>query len=222
MDLEKMKTAWKKESEDHFQDEKIEPEEIQSLMKSKSQTTFAKIKRSMKFKSGTAGTIGAGTLIIAALYLSGVIDEPLVYFEPFLSAMETGVILLLMGLLLVVVSAANLLSYKRVNQFERSSKPLKQMIRESVVILRNIMSLSIYSDAIFVPIFAGFIAYKWLFESAGLIWDIRLLYLALIVSATAILSHTIASRLMHQKHGGNLERLQGYLKELESANGEAA
>jgi len=220
MELEVMKKNWQKKSENHFQKNNIELEEARSLMKSKSRMTFAKMKRSMKFKTGTAGTIGMGALILAALYLSGVIDEPL-SVAPFLNAMETGIILLLMGLIVCIASVTNLLSYKRVKQFERSSKSLKQMLRESVDILRNVITLGIYSDAVFVPIFAGFIAYKWLFESSGLIWDIRLLYLALIVSVTAILSHGIASRLMYQKHGGNLKRLQGYLKELESLNGKS-
>ncbi|NBC66171.1 MAG: hypothetical protein GVY07_11035 [Bacteroidetes bacterium] len=216
MELETMKTIWKKESEQHFQNNKIEQQKIQSLMNSKSQMTFAMIKRSLQFKSRTAGIIGTGALILAAFYFFGVIEEPL-FVAPFLGVTETGVILFLMGLILCVTALANLLSYNRVKQFEQSSKSLKQMLSESVIILRNIIYLGIYSDAIFVPVLSVFIAYKWLFD-AGLVWDIRLLYLVLIVSGAAILSYTIASRFMYQKHGGNLERLQGYLKELESGN----
>lgn len=214
MELETMKSIWIKENEDHFQKNKIEKEKIISLMKSKSQMTFAKIKRSTQLKSGTAGIIGTGTLILAVLFISGVIDEPL-SVAPFLSVMETAVILFLMGLIVSVTAVVNLLSYNRIKQFERSSKPLKEMLSESVIIMRNIISLGIYSDAIFVPVFAGFIAYKWLFNN-GLVWDIRLFYLVLIVSAAAMLSYTIASRLMHQKHGGHLERLRGYLNQLDS------
>jgi len=217
MELETMKTIWKKESEEHFQNNQIEQEKIQSLMNSKSQMTFAKIKRSMQFKSGTAGIIGTGALILAAFYFFGVIEEPL-SVAPFLSVTETGVILFLMGLIVCVTAVANLLSYNRVKQFEQSSKPLKKMLSESVTILRNIISLGIYSDAIFVPVFSGFIAYKWLFND-GLVSDIRLFYLVLIVSGAAVLSYFIASRFMYQKHGGNLERLRGNLKELDSGNG---
>lgn len=219
MDLETMKTIWKKENEHQFAQQKVNPKTITNLMKQKSNTTFASMKRSMKFKTITSSLIGTGTIILAGSHLFSLVEESFFPME-LLTITEAGTLFAIMGLVLITVAIANASGYKRISRFEQSSKPIKQMLEEGISILRRIISLDVYSDAIFVPIISGFAAYVWLFQREAFVFDIRVVYLLLIVGGTAALSHIIASRLSQIKHGGNLRRIQGYLNELELQNGE--
>jgi hypothetical protein len=221
MELEQMKTIWKTESESHFSNQQIDKQTIGSVMKQQSHNTLAIIKRKMKFKVLKAGAFGLFAIILGFLFLFGVLDEPLSVAE-FLTVNETGYILMLMGIVLGVVAVVNHLSYKRIHQFEKSSEPLKQTLNQTVDILLKVMSIGIYSDVIFVPLIAGFASYIWLFQRNGLALDSRLFYLALLTGGIAVLSYMIASRLMQKKHGDNLQRLKGYILELETFNEETA
>lgn len=219
MELETLKKLWQEGDGPPFNTQTREKNHLESLMKNKSQSTFAKLKRSMRLKSATAGFLGIFALSVSVMQLLSIFNEPMVDFS-FLSASEMGMIMALMGMVLLTVAAFNFTGYRRIARFERSARSLKAMLEESAGVLRRVMAIGVYSDAIFVPLIAGFVAYTWLFQRQGFVWDIRLAYLVLIVSGTALFSYFTANRLMRSKHGTHLSKILDYLKELNTSNGE--
>jgi len=214
MELETMKTFWKKESEDHFQNEKLEPEEIQSLMKSKSNTTLAQIKSTMRVKMWVAGISMIVALLLSAGQLLHWFSNPL-FFSEILTLTEAGVIFLLMGGVIAAVMAGNIWNYLSINRFEQTSHNLRIRLLKTAEILKQVMRLGVYSDVVFIPLISGFIGYRWLYGSELFAFDIRFSYLVLLVVASSYGSYLIAGRLMKRKYGRELEQLKSYIRELD-------
>ncbi|MDZ7771755.1 MAG: hypothetical protein U5K31_03300 [Balneolaceae bacterium] len=218
MELETLKTIWQEAGKSPYHGHTMDKDHIQSLMKKKSQTTFANIKRSMRLKAVAAGVIGTFVLAVSVVQLLAITEEPILDFS-FLSAFEMGLVAAVMSMVVLTVAAVNFIGYRRITRFECSTRPLKAMLEESVVLLRRIMMIGVYSDAIFTPAIAGFVAYIWLFQRQEFAWDIRLIYLVMIMAGTAFFAYVTANWLMQGKHGSHLNKLQGYLKELKLSNG---
>jgi len=211
MVLEALKTAWNNIEEPSS----VGAIEIKSLIRQRSNTAVAQIKRAMRLKMIMAGISSAIALVITGIQLLPANEQPVV-LEKYLSSMEVSVMFAVMGLVMLFIAATNLQAYRQIQQFERSARPLKESIKAVLSLIRRQIRLVIYSDVVFTPLIMGYVAYAQLFKNGTFELDRRVAFLLGIILAAGAFSYFYNRWSLRRKFGAAMTKLKNNITELEN------
>ncbi len=212
MDLDQLKSVWKKTSGEMGEGYFISEESMKKLIQKKSNTTIAKVKRQMKQKVGYAGTISILMLMFSVWAFNRV--EPL--FDK-VSNIEAGIFYLIFGLVIAFISLFNLYSFRKIMEIERFESDLKTSITSVIKILKSAMNAKIFSDTFVLPFTVTVLSVVAYIRGIGAFTNPKLVLISLIVSiGMGILSYFISKRGQCSRYERQMEALEESLKELEA------
>jgi len=213
MELEELKTLWKKETEKEVSAHQLTMDEVRGVITRKSQSTIAKLKRTLKFKVAITGLSGLFCLVMVISDLTHVLGETML-LDQFMNPNQLTVIYTTLGVSLAIISIFNLLNHIRITDFERSSLPIKETIDHVTKIIKGAKNLGTYSDLIVSPVIFAFVGYVFFYEQEVFQLDIRMMYVAMIYVAGLIFSYFTNRYAMQKRFGDDLDQLKEYQKEL--------
>lgn len=218
MELEQLKTVWKKttarESEGYF----VSDEEVQRLIGKRSNTTISKVKRKIKIKVFMAG--GIGLLLLAfASYVFIAEDRVFDFFVSFsdtASNLEMGTFYLVFGLVVCFISLFNAFSYRKILKIEKRKSDLKSSIKNILAILQNAIRVKIYSDTLVVPCTVLVLIIIDLIRGIGIFPNATILLLFVLGAVVfATFSYFLAKYSQNKRYGSQIRALEECLEELE-------
>lgn len=213
MELEELKVLWKQEAEKEVSSHRVNVDEIRGVITRKSQSTIADLKRTLKFKVAVTGLAG---LMCLAMVIFNVTEELSEGLMSFMSASQVAIIYSILGVSLIIISVFNFFNHIRITDFERSVLPTKETIQHVAKIIKGAMNLGTYSDLIVSPVIFAFVGYVFFFGQEVFQFDIRVLYVLLVYAGGLTFSYFTNRYAMQKRFGNDLDRLKGYLKELEA------
>lgn len=213
MELEELKVLWKQEAEKEVSSHRVNVDEIRGVITRKSQSTIADLKRTLKFKVAVTGLAG---LMCLGMVIFNVTDELSEGLMSFMSASQVAIIYSILGVSLIIISVFNFFNHVRITDFERSVLPTKETIQHVAKIIKGAMNLGTYSDLIVSPVIFAFVGYVFFYGQEVFQFDVRVLYVLLVYAGGLTFSYFTNRYAMQKRFGNDLDRLKGYLKELEA------
>ncbi|MEO9887181.1 MAG: hypothetical protein ABJR05_04145 [Balneola sp.] len=212
MELEELKILWKEEAEKEVSAHKVNVDEIRGVITRKSQSTIAAVKKTMKMKVVVTGLT---SIICLATVFFGLTDSLSESLGKFMNATQMAIMYSILGVSLGTISVFNFFNHIRITDFERSVLPTKETIQHVAKIIKGAMSLGTYSDLIVSPFIFAFVGYAYFYREEVFQFDIRVLYVLLVYAGGLAFSYFTNKYAMQKRFGNDLDRLKGYLKELE-------
>jgi uncharacterized membrane protein len=218
MELDQLKTVWKKTTEREVEGYFVSKEEVQRLIGKRSNTTISQIKRKIRNKVFMAG--GIGLLLLAFASYVFIAEEPLFDFfvsfsDPSLN-LEMGTFYLVFGLVICFISVFNAFSYRKILKIEKRKSDLKSSIKNILAILQNAIRVKIYSDTLVVPGTVLVLVLIDLISGIGIFPSVTVLLL--FVSGAVVLaafSWFMAKYSQNKRYGSQIRALKECLEELE-------
>ena len=212
MELEELKVLWKEEVEKEVSSHRVDVDRIRGVITRKSQSTIADLKRKLIFKVAMTGILSLFCFATVLFDLTEALSEGLMGF---MNSSQVAIIYSILGVSLIIISVFNFFNHVRITDFERSVLPTKETIQHVAKIIKGAMNLGTYSDLIVSPLIFGFVGYVFFFRDEVFQFDIRLIYVLLIYAGGLTFSYFSNRYAMKKRFGNDLERLKGYLKELD-------
>lgn len=218
MELDQLKTVWQKTTQKEVEGYFISADEVKSLIKKRSNTAVAEIKRGVRNKVFMAGGIGSLMIMVSIIAFNS--DEPFYSFVDFLSSpeanTEVGIFYLVFGLVICFISVFNAFSYKQILNVEKLETDLKTSIKSVLSIIKKAVRTKIYSDTAVVPITIFSIVAIDLMRGLSFIPSTKILVLLIFGGfAFAIFSYFLTSYGQNKRYGKQIEVLEECLQELE-------
>ncbi len=218
MELEQLKNVWEKTSERDVEGYFVSKEEVQKLIRKRSNTTISQLKRKILTKIFIAGSVGLLLLAFASYVF--IAEEPVFDFFESISDthpnLEVGIFYLVFGLVICFVSLFNAFSYRKILNLEKSKSDLRSSIKNILVIVRNAMKVKIYSDALVIPCTVLGLVVVDLVRGIGLFPNITILLLAVLgAAAFTVFSYSVTKYGQNERYGKQIELLEDCLVELQ-------
>lgn len=211
MELEQLKTVWEKMTEREVEGYFVSVEEVQQLIRKRSNTTISQIKRKIKTKIFMAGGIGLLLLAFAShVFLS---EESI---SDSASNLEVEIFYLVFGLVICFISVFNAFSYRKILNIEERKSDLKSSIQSILAIVRNAINVKIYSDTLIVPCTVLTLVVIDVVRGIG-IFPNATIFLFFVLGAVvfATFSYFMAKYSQNKRYGSQIRTLENCLKELE-------
>jgi len=212
MELEELKILWKEEAEKEVSAHIVNVDEVRGVITRKSQSVIADLKRKLKFKVVMTGILSLFCFVTVLFDLTEALSDGLMGF---MNSSQVAIIYSILGVSLIIISIFNFFNHVRITDFERSVLPIKETIHHVAKIIKGAMNLGTYSDLIVSPFIFGFVGYVFFFRDEVFQFDIRVLYVLFIYTIGLTFSYFSNKYAMKKRFGNDLDRLKGYLKELE-------
>lgn len=216
MELADLKSVWKKATEHSEPGYWVSRENISTMIKERSQSTMADMKRALRFKvrTSTAGVLLALTVVIVMLNVNDSPDET--YFFGLLDTAEQFATLMgIMGSVLLGFSIMLRIRLRQINQHESLATTLKESISNARAMMKKVMQSGVYSDTLGISVLAIWITYIRLFGNEPFLADSRLLYLLIIALMVPIVMYRLGRSMQSNKYGHFISALDQYLEELD-------
>lgn len=218
MELEHLKTIWREATQAEIEGYFVSREEVQRLIRKRSNTMISQIKRKIRNKIFMAGGIGLLLLVFASYVF--IAEEPLFdFFDSFSNSgsnLEAGIFYFVFGLVVCFISAFNAFSYRKILNIEKRKSDLKSSIKNILTIVKNAMKVKIYSDALVVPCTVIALVVIDLVRGIGLFPNVTtLLLFALGAVAFAFFSFQVSKYGQKQRYGKQIQMLEEGLEELQ-------
>lgn len=153
MDLEELKSIWEKTTQKGVEGYFVSHEELQRLIRQRSNSAVSKIKRGIRNKVLMAG--GVGLFLITFSMIAFNSGEPLFSFpESFSNAesnFDVAVFYLVFGVVISFISLFNFISYRKIQDIEKYDLDLRSSIQCVLQIIQRAIRVKIYSDMSVVP-----------------------------------------------------------------------
>jgi magnesium-transporting ATPase (P-type) len=214
MELEELKTLWKVESEKEVSTHHVNLDEVRGVIARKSQSTITDVKKTMKLKVAVTGITSIICLATVFFGLTESLSENLM-LDKFMNTTQMVIMYSILGISLGIIAVFNFFNHIRITDFERSVLPIKETIQHVAKIIKGAMNLGTYSDLIVSPFIFAFVGYVFFYREEVFQFDIRVFYLILVYVGGLAFSYVINKFAMQKRFGDDLDRLKGYLKELE-------
>lgn len=218
MELEQLKTVWKKTTEREVEGYFVNKDEVQQLIRKRSNTTISQIKRKIRNKIFMSG--GIGLLLLAfASYVFIAKESVFDFFGSITNSepnLEVGIFYLVFGLVICFISVFNAFSYNKILNIEKRKRDLKSSITNILAILQNAMKVKVYSDSLVVPGTVLALVFIDLIRGIGLfpnVTTLLLFVLATIVFTTFF--YFISKYSQNKRYGSQIRALEECLNELE-------
>ena len=218
MELDQLKTVWKKTTDHEVEGYFVSKKEVQRLIGKRSNTTISQIKRKIRNKVFLAGGIGLLLLTFASYVFMA--EEPVFdLFESFSDPVpnfEVGIFYLVFGLVICFISLFNAFSYRKILNIEKRKSDLKSSIQNILVILQNAIRVKIYSDTLVVPGTVLVLVLIDLIRGIGIFPNTTILLLFVLGAVVfATLSYFITKYSQNKRYGSQIRALKECLEELE-------
>ncbi|NAS30276.1 hypothetical protein GTQ40_04785 [Flavobacteriaceae bacterium R38] len=213
MELLELKSIWKKAIKQQVDTPNLTAEEVHMLINKKSNTAISKIKREMKFKIWFMGILGVLGMVMSVILLFVGKEEHLL--ESIFNSVEISVIYFLMSVVIFIFSRRIKTTRDKIREYQRTSLDLKTAIEDVLVLMKKIIKLAVTIAGIMTPFFVVWITYTYLYEERVFVFDIRVLYLLIILIVSHKLFSFLETRVQRKKYGKYIDTLKQCLDELE-------
>lgn len=218
MELEQLKSIWQKTTEREVEGFFISREEVRDLIKKRSNSAVAQIKRGVRNKVFMAGAIGLVMVIFSILIFSS--EEAIFPYIDFLSDPETnievGIFYLVFGLVILFISFFNAYSYRQILNIEDRESDLKTSVQSILGIIRRAVKAKVYSDSLVIPFTVLILAVVSLTRGQGIFPSTTILLLSVLGAVGfGIFSYFLTRHGQNKRYGRQIKDLEECLKELQ-------
>ena len=214
MDLDQLKSVWKKTSGELGEGYFISEEGMRELLKKKSNTAISKVKRQMKQKVRYAGTISILMFMFSIWAFNR--EEPL--FDK-VSNIEAGIFYLIFGFVIAFISLFNLYSYRKVLKIEHYESDLKTSVSSVIKVLKSAMNAKIFSDTFVLPFTVIVLTIAAYIRGVGAFTNPKIIVYSLLISVClGFLSYFLSKRGQCSRYERQMEALEESLREFEDQN----
>ena len=218
MELEQLKTVWKKKTDREVEGYFVSKEEVQRLIGKRSNTTISQIKRKIRNKIFMSASIGLLLLAFASYVFIAEerIFDFFVSFSDPASNFEMGTFYLVFGLVICFISVFNAFSYRKILTIEKRNSDLKSSIKNILAIVQNAMQVKVYSDTLVVPGTVLVLVMIDLIRGIGIFPNVTILLLFVLGAVVfAMFSYFMAKYSQSKRYGSQIRALEECLEELE-------
>jgi len=218
MDLDELKSIWERTTQKGVEGYFVSHEELQRLIRQRSNSAVSKIKRGIRNKVLMAG--GVGLLLIAFSVMAFNSEEPLFNFLESFSNSESNfdvaVFYLVFGIVISFISLFNFISYRKIQDIEKYDLDLRNSIQRVLQIIQRAIRVKIYSDMSVVPLTALIILFIHIIGEPQIDLTVQTVSLIILGAAGfAVLSYYLTKWGQKRRYGDQIEILKKCLVELD-------
>jgi len=218
MDLDELKSIWERTTQKGVEGYFVSHEELQRLIRQRSNSAVSKIKRGIRNKVLMAG--GVGLLLIAFSVMAFNSEEPLFNFLESFSNSESNfdvaVFYLVFGIVISFISLFNFISYRKIQDIEKYDLDLRNSIQRVLQIIQRAIRVKIYSDMSVVPLTALIIVFIHIAGDSPMNLTVQTVSLIILGAAGfAVLSYYLTKWGQKRRYGDQIEILKTCLMELD-------
>jgi len=218
MDLDELKSIWERTTQKGVEGYFVSHEELQRLIRQRSNSAVSKIKRGIRNKVLMAG--GVGLLLIAFSAIAFNAKEPLFNFLESFSNSESNfdvaVFYLVFGIVISFISLFNFISYRKIQDIEKYDLDLRNSIQRVLQIIQRAIRVKIYSDMSVVPLTALIIVFIHIAGDSPMNLTVQTVSLIILGAAGfAVLSYYLTKWGQKRRYGDQIEILKTCLMELD-------
>lgn len=214
MELSDLKSIWKKTTTAQGEGYFVSYEQIQALIKKKSNTAVSEIKRGIFQKIFMAGSVSLICLSVAVLGMLS--DSPIFLEGDFISNQDAFMLYLILGIVVGFISLYNAISYRRILSIEKKEVPLKESLQSILAVLQSAIKVKIYSDTFGSPAAFVSIVIAGLVTGEGLFSNPQVLIFSLLAAiGFGTFAHFMSKRTQKKRYGKQIDSLEECLVELE-------
>lgn len=212
MNLTDLKSIWTEVSESDKVIYSVANEDMQKMISKKSHVLLSKIVRELKIKRWLVGSMGIAAVFLSIVYLLD-LENNYILDEVF-SRTEMVIFIMLLGLLMLILFVNIVQSYRRMMMLQRSATDLKTALETSVLLLRRIQKLAIFSDTFAIPLITASFTYRKMFAEEPVVFDERILYVILSAVISFALVYMLSRTVQQKKFGKYIDQLRHHLMDL--------
>lgn len=220
MEINDLKSVWKKANDQEKPGYWVSEEDVQKMIRNKSKLTIQRIKKAMRLKLAFLISSSLITVLAAFLFRLDKMEGESFWLDKWLSIEQMGDMMIFMSIIVLLITVRSIQRYRKVITLERSSLPLSETLKKVRSIIQGVITTGIYGDVIIVPILVIWIMSVHYYGKTGFVFDIRLLYMLLPATILPVLIYFKNSRFMHGRYGHHIKALDESLTELEATNSE--
>ncbi len=213
MDLIDLKNIWTEVIEEDKSFYSISEEDIKKVISKKSKTLFSKIIGELRPKRWFMGIIGSLTVVLSSVYLIGSGENYLL--SDVFSRYEMTLFTFLLGIVILILFINIERSYRKFKTFQESAPDLKSALDTSVILLRGIQKLAIFSDVSTLPIIIGLFTFRKQYGDEPFVWDERVGYVALSILLSFLFLFLLSRTMQKRKFGKYIQQAEQHLAALE-------
>ena len=214
MELLELKSIWEKATAQEGTGENLTPQQVQLVIKKRSNTAISKIKREMKFKIWFLGFMGALCMIFAPVLFF--LEKEELPLSSILEPLEVCIIYFSMGAVIFIFSRQIKSTHDKIVHYQKTSSDLKTSINGIIKLMHKIMKLAVTIGGVMTPLLITWIVFAFLYKDTAFSFDIRILYVLIIAFICHKLFSFLEARIQNKKYGKYVDALKQCLHELET------
>lgn len=216
MEINDLKSIWNETNEQQKTTHEHSINDMKKMIGSKSKITIERVRKDLNRKGLYSSILGLSILVyVFDVYF---FEKPETHLWHTLSNSQFSLMAGLMGLIVTIASAYMLYVARKINSDGKQMDSLKLSLSSIIKSIQKMMRVSVYSDAIGVPIFVCFIVYIQLFKNQSLMPDLRILVLPILTVIIFWLVRKSTMSFQEGKYGHYINSLEDCLEELEETN----
>ena len=220
MEINDLKTIWKKANDRQEQGYWISTEELRAMIHKKSQVTIAKAKSELKQKTFKSAGIGILTLVIGVVMTFFMDPEEDFMFDRIMSVSQYGTMMLVMSATILGISVHTRIRYVQIQKLEEFDQPITTFLSKVNALFGKLMKAGTFSDSLVTPLIMSTIAYMALYKDSAFHWDIRVVYLVGVYIISLGVFYKLSLRFMKKRYGRFIQAVNGHLEELDTLDSE--
>ncbi len=208
MELLELQLAWQSWSDQDIQNYRVDETVISQSLTKQSQSEIALIKRAMRIKFFVGGL---AALTAIGLSLFSWIKPVELDFSP----VEASALFAVLALSIMIMLSFNYRAFLGLQKVQASSLDLKSSLSQVIRLIRNVMNINVYSDALMTPVLVVWITYANISTRGEFLWNKHGWILAGLALGLFCFSYFFQRYTQQLKFGRYVDRLQSYLDTLE-------
>jgi len=195
----------------------MDPEQVQEAIHRQSRLERSRLRRALRLKL----IIGSLVNGLCLLLIAGVAVAP-DRFNTLDFLFTPGESLLLFTTLFVSLStmlAVNYRAFRNAVRLERSAEPIQRALNSLIGVMRTVMRVNIYSDALVSPLIFTWGIYAYGSREGFITLEQHGWILVVVAMLLGLVTYFFQGYAQHLKFGRYVQRLQEYVDELSEKNG---
>ncbi len=220
MEINDLKTIWKKASDQQVQGYWVSKDDVKAMVKKKSKASIADVTRQLKQKVRMSSVISLVALVIGITNLLEFDSKDEFILDGVLSRYQYGSMMIFLAAVILAISIHARIRYRQIKSLENTSDPLRVTLTKTKEIFGKVIKAGTLSDAIVNPILILFAMAVKLYSDTGFALDSRLLLMLGVGGAFYFLFYQLGKFMMNRKFGRFITALNDRLAELEATDSE--
>lgn len=216
MEVNDLKTIWKKANDQDRSGYWVSDRDVKALIKKKSKATISDVERQLKQKILMSSIVGLIAFAIGIESLFNFSSGHDFLFVEGMTSIEYGAMMIAMSASVITISVHARIRYKQVRNYVASADSLKTALITTKNIFKKVISFGIWSDTLITPLVLAFIVTLKLYKEVPFAFDERILYLLVAVSVSAFGFSRLGKYLMNRRFGRFVSAIDDRLEELEA------